>query len=83
MFNMLSKLRPNVVALATLVGIITIIFGNRLLSDVTDADTVLALLVGVGLGGLVSVMGGVAQDPPPPTVPADVHERLMAGKSRD
>ena len=43
----------------------------------TLAITVTAATV----AGILSLAGQVSSDPPPPTVPADVHERLLSGKA--
>ena len=76
---MISKLRPNVLILGTAVAALTGYLAV-LLIDKTDAivsNEILALLVGVGLGGLIGVMSAVAQDAPPPTVPAATVEKLI------
>ena len=77
---MVSKLRPNVIIIALFVAILTGYLAVMLI-DKTDAiisNEILALLVGVGIGGLVGVMSTVSQDPPPPTVPSETHERMLA-----
>ena len=74
----MNKLRPNVILLALLVAMLTGYLAVKLI-DRTEAiisNEILALLVGVGIGGLVGVMSAVAQDPPPPTVPASTVEHL-------
>ena len=76
---MWSKIRPNVLLLAAVVAGLTGTLAVMLI-DRTEAivsNEILALLVGVGIGGLVGVMSAVAQDAPPPTVPADTHERMI------
>ena len=76
---MLQKLRPNVLVLAALVAGLTGYLAVLLIArtQAIVSNEILALLVGVGIGGLVGVMSAVAQDPPPPTVPADTAERLV------
>ena len=81
---MMDKIRPNVVVLGLFISVLTGLLAVKLIdliiagSDVPAGVTeILALLVGVGLGGLVSTMGQTASDPPPPTVPAGVHQYLM------
>lgn len=76
---MLDKVRPNVIVLAILVAALTGYLAIMLIgkTDTLVSNEILALLVGVGIGGLVGVMSSVSQDPPPPTVPSDTHERLI------
>lgn len=87
---MVDKIRPNIWYLGLIVGLL--IFGLAMLcvniiyrgalplpgEAVLVALAVLGTLVSVGVGGLLAVMAAVAQDPPPPTVPADTHERSLA-----
>ncbi len=75
---MWSKVRPNVIALALLVAALTGCLAALLIerAEAPVSNEILALLVGVGLGGLVGVMSAVAQDPPPPTIPAGTAEKL-------
>ena len=77
---MLSKIRPNVIVLAALVAGLTGYLAVLLIAktDVIVSNEILALLVGVGIGGLVGVMSAVSQDPPPPTVPAGTFEKVVA-----
>ena len=76
---MIQKLRPNVLFLALMVTGVTVYLAVRLIaqSETMLGNEILALLIGVGIGGLVGVMSAVAQDPPPPTVPADTAERMF------
>ena len=82
---MIEKIRPNVMVLATIAGTLTLIFGwlliNRLTIDNAEATlaivAVLSMIVGIGIGGIMTLAGQVASDPPPPTVPAGTHERMM------
>lgn len=78
---MADKLRPNVLLLATLAAALTFVFGAALIDKVAvlPSQEVLALLVGIGVGGIMTLAGQVATDPPPPTVPKDTADRLIAG----
>ena len=83
---MLNKIRPNVWYMAAIVGLLTFVFLGQLVGimETSISGELYALVVGVGLGGLVSVMSQTATDPPapaPPMVPAEVHlEALKAVK---
>ena len=79
---MLSKVRPNVLVLAGFGALLTGLFGYALIAILSDGDgadfilavvAVLSMLVGIGVGGLMTLSGQVATDPPPPTVSAEVH----------
>ena len=88
MSSMRDKIRPNVIILALLTAIVTVIFGVMLIGLIENSisNEILALLVGIGVGGLMTLAGQVATDPPPPTIPASTHEnmmRLQAGKKED
>ena len=79
MSAMRDKIRPNVIILAVLTAIVTVIFGIMLIGLIENqiSNEILALLVGVGVGGLMTLAGQVATDPPPPTIPASTHEAMM------
>ena len=86
--TMRDKIRPNVIILALLTAVVTVIFGVMLIGLIENniSNEILALLVGIGVGGLMTLAGQVATDPPPPTIPASTHEnmmRLQAGKKED
>ena len=88
MSSMRDKIRPNVIILALLTAVVTVIFGVMLIGLIENSisNEILALLVGIGVGGLMTLAGQVATDPPPPTIPASTHEnmmRLQAGKKED
>ena len=88
MSRMRDKIRPNVIILALLTAIVTVIFGVMLIGLIQAqiSNEILALLVGIGVGGLMTLAGQVATDPPPPTIPASTHEnmmRLATGKKED
>ena len=74
-----EKIRPNVIILAILTAVVTVIFGVMLIGliDGQISNEILALLVGIGVGGLMTLAGQVATDPPPPTIPAQTHEAKM------
>ena len=73
---LVDKLRLNVVIIAVLVTFIIIDFGNKLITKLPDdiGPEVLALLIGVGIGGLIGAMTRMFESP---SVPADVHERAI------
>ena len=77
---LIDKLRVNVVIVALLVTWIVLNFGDRLIDllggSEVEAETVIAafsLLIGVGIGGLISAMVRMFESP---NVPGDIHERL-------
>ena len=77
---LIDKLRVNVVIVALLVTWIVINFGDRLIDllggSQVEPETIIAafsLLIGVGIGGLISAMVRMFESP---NVPADIHERL-------
>ena len=74
-----EKIRPNVIILALMTAIVTVIFGVMLIGLIENSisNEILALLVGIGVGGLMTLAGQVATDPPPPTIPASTHEAMM------
>ena len=76
---LLDKLRVNVIIIAVLVGWIIIDFGDKLIDKLPESvgPEVLALLIGTGIGGMIATMMRMFESP---SVPADVHERLV--KSR-
>ena len=79
----MNPIRPNVLIALSAGALLTGLFGYWLIQRIEGpvASEILALLVGIGIGGLFTLAGVLAQDPPPPSVPADVHERLMTGKT--
>ena len=77
-----NKIKPMVALLATGVFALALIFGLKLIDILEKGDgdefvlaavAILSMIVGIGVGGLMTLAGQVATDPPPPTVPADVH----------
>ena len=76
----MNPLRPNVIIVASFGAILCGLFGVLLFINIgsTVSNEILALLVGIGIGGLFTLAGVLAQDPPPPSVPAGVHERLVS-----
>ena len=67
----ITRLRINLIWLSTLVAILTLVFGNRLIElvmnppdgkDTNTIEIVLSSLVGVGIGGLIAIAGQLVQD---------------------
>lgn len=68
-----ALVRINLLWVSTLVAILTLAFGNRLIGLLTDGadsrtnntiEIVLSSLVGVGIGGLIAIAGQLVQDSP-------------------
>lgn len=68
-----ALVRINLLWVSTLVAILTLTFGNRLIGLLTDGidsnadhtiQIVLSSLVGVGVGGLIAIAGQLVQDSP-------------------
>ena len=83
---LIDKLRVNVVIVALLVTWIVLSFGGKLIDllsgDNVEPETVIAafsLLIGVGIGGLISAMVRMFESP---SVPADLHERVTETLSK-
>lgn len=66
-----ARLRINLIWLSTLVAVLTLVFGNRLIElimnppnnkDTNTIEIVLSSLVGVGIGGLIAIAGQLVQD---------------------
>ena len=86
---MLQKVRPNVLFLALLGFIATVIFGWKLVNVLTGSNddtsteyiiavvAVLSAVVGMGVGGLLTLASQVATDPEPPNVPAFIVEKML------
>ena len=76
---MLNKIKPNVIILGVAVALLTGYLAVLLIgkTGAIVSNEILALLVGVGIGGLVGVMSAVAQDAPPPSVPARTFEKAI------
>ena len=81
----LDKLRVNVIIVALLATFVTVDFGDKLIGllDVDGVDVpieavigVLGIVIGTGLGGLIATMVRMFESP---SVPADVHERVVKG----
>ena len=96
MLELLGKIRPNVIVLASFITGLTVllIIGTFTFLDsfVPDSPfwdgavlgaviTLFITLIGVSIGGLVGVMSAVAQDAPPPTVPASLVSELVAASA--
>ena len=75
----MNPLRPNVL-IALLAGAgLTALFGSWLIDriDTPVSSEILAMLVGIGIGGLFALAGALAQPESAPAVPASTHERDM------
>ena len=71
-------LRLTVLILATLAAILTLIFGLLMIARLEigiSRATLVAILIGIGVGGLLTLAGKLATEDPPPTVPAETYER--------
>ena len=84
---LLDKLRVNVVIVAVLVTWVIVDFGDKLIDLLKGADiepelviTVLVGLIGTGIGGLIAAMIRMFESP---SVPADVHERLVKSLAKE
>lgn len=64
---MIAKLKPNVLIVALIVGLLVLLFGLWLIPELTNqvSNEILALLIGVGIGGLIGIAGTLASDGPP------------------
>ena len=78
---LIDKLRVNVVIVAILITWIIVDFGDKLIAllgeNAVDSEaivTTLALLIGVGIGGLITTMGRMFDSP---SIPADTFERII------
>ena len=82
--KVIGRIRPTVIYLSTVTAVLTGVLAFALISRISDASVsseILALLVGIGVGGLMTIAGQVAQDPSPPMIPAETHERMMNSKA--
>lgn len=75
-----DKLRVNVILLALLITWIIIDFGDKLIGLLGETEipveaiiATLSLLIGTGIGGLITILGRMFESP---SVPADVFERI-------
>ena len=62
-----EKLKPNVLIVALIVGALIYAFGVWLVPQLARqvSNEILALLIGVGIGGLLGIAGALATDGPP------------------
>ena len=77
-----EKLKTNVVILAGLATFLTFSFGSVLVSMVAVevSGEILALLVGIGIGGLLTAVGSLLTPPPDkhgPCVPAEQYDNTV------
>ena len=80
-----DKLKPNVLILTGVFVIMTVWFGILLFQKMQGQAVVtqiLSTLMSIGLSGMLTIIGKVATDPPPPTVPADVHKEIVLATRR-
>ena len=79
---LLDKLRVNVIIMAVLITLLIMDFSDKLIDRLpaTITSDVLSLLIGVGIGGLISALTRMFESP---QVPADVHERLVKSLAKD
>ena len=77
---MVAKIRPNVMVALMCGAVLTGLFGWWLIDrlDSGVSTEILAMLVGIGVGGLFTLAGLLAHDPPPPSVPASTHESALS-----
>ena len=78
---LIDKLRVNVVIVALLITFIIVDFGDKLIDllgeNAIDSQAIvatLALLIGTGIGGLITTMGRMFDSP---SIPADTFERII------
>ena len=65
--NILQKLKPNVLIVVMIVGTLIYVFARLLIPELTNqvSNEILALLIGIGIGGLLGIAGALATDGPP------------------
>jgi len=84
---MREKIKPNVLILAgmatalTLVLVIKLIGHDEFVGEDFPFGEVVSMIIGIGIGSLLTIASQVAQDPPPPTVPAHIVEKMLDGGS--
>ena len=83
---LVDKMRVNVLLIALLIYALVGDFGERLINIMDKSQvsedviiTVLVALISTGVGGLIAAMVRMFESP---SVPADVHERLMRSRDR-
>ena len=62
-----QKLKPNVLIVVAIVGVLIYVFARLLIPELTAqvSNEILALLIGIGIGGLLGIAGALATDGPP------------------
>ena len=62
-----EKLKPNVLIVALIVGALIYVFAKLLIPELAAkvSNEILALLIGVGIGGLLGIAGALSTDGPP------------------
>ena len=78
--RVLDRLRPNVLIIAGMVTFLIVDYGDKLIDKLPNgvSESVLTGLIGVGIGGLIAAMMRMFESP---SVPADVHERMVNRKN--
>lgn len=70
-----NRVKPNIIFVSMEVALLTGVFGFWLVNRIEGpiSSEILALLVGIGIGGLIALAGQLAQDPP-----HNAHKALLA-----
>ena len=81
LYDMGERMRPNVIIVAVIIAVLIDRFGERLIDRLPEevGPSVLTGLIGVGIGGLIAAMMRMFESP---SVPADVHERMIKDAMR-
>ena len=79
---MWSKVKPNVLVLSAMAAGLVLFIVWQLFTHVDDLSgfpfgEIVSMIIGIGIGSLLTIASQVAQDPPPPTVPASTVEKIL------
>ena len=79
---LIEKIRWNVLAMAILIAYLIKDFGDKLIERLPEniQTDVLIAIVGVGIGGLLASLSRMFDSP---SVPADMHERVVRSYQND